>query len=130
MYKLKQLYPKRNYNRAISLPERYSKEKYDLLPKATKKLIRYIMDLTEDGTEETENAIKTDQEKVDGFLDVQEQKKKNLERLGRALSEYDDMKKLDDRISDMWELPEFRIMSQEYDNDEDMYDNSPKNSAC
>jgi len=88
------------------------------------------MDLTEDGTEETENAIKTDQEKVDGFLDVQEQKKKNLERLGRALSEYDDMKKLDDRISDMWELPEFRIMSQEYDNDEDMYDNSPKNSAC
>ena len=130
MYKLKQLYPKRNYNRAISLPKRYSKDKSDLLPKATKKLIRYIMDLTEDGTEETENAIKTDQEKVDGFLDVQEQKKKNLERLGRALSEYDDMKKLDDRISDMWELPEFRIMSQEYDNDEDMYDNSPKNSAC
>ena len=50
MYKLKQLYPKRNYNRAISLPERYSKEKSDLLPNATKKLIRYIMDLTEDGT--------------------------------------------------------------------------------
>ena len=84
MYKLKQLYPKRNYNRAISLPERYSKEKYDLLPNATKKLILYIMDLTEEGTEETGNAIKTDQENVDGFLDVQEQKKKNLERLGRA----------------------------------------------
>ncbi|MFL6381102.1 MAG: hypothetical protein ACJ72S_07415 [Nitrososphaeraceae archaeon] len=39
IFKLKQLYPKRNYNRAISLPERYSKEKFDLLPRATKKLI-------------------------------------------------------------------------------------------
>jgi hypothetical protein len=130
MHKLKQFYPKRNYNRAISLPERYSKEKSDLLPKATKKLIRYIMDLTEDGTEETENAIKTDQENVDGFLDVKEQRKKNLERLSKALSEYDDMKKLDDKISYILELPEFSMISQEYYNDEDMYDNNPKNSAC
>ena len=130
MYKLKEFYPKRNYNRAISLPERYSKEKSDLLPKATKKLIRYIMDLAEDGTEETENAIKTEQENVDGFLDVKEQKKKNLERLSRALSEYEAMKKLDDKISDIWKLPEFSMISQEYDNDKDMYDNSPKNSAC
>jgi hypothetical protein len=72
----------------------------------------------------------TDQEKVDGFLTVQEQRKKNLERLSKAPSEYDDMKKLDDRISDMWELPEFSMISQGYDNDEDMYDSTPKNSAC
>ena len=41
--------PTRNYNRAILLPERYSKEKSDLLPKATRKLVQYIMDLTKDG---------------------------------------------------------------------------------
>jgi hypothetical protein len=78
------------------------------------------MDLTEDGTEETGNAIKTDQEKVDGFLDVQEHRKKNLERLSRALSEYESMKKLDDRISDMLELPEFSMISQKNDNNEEM----------
>jgi hypothetical protein len=119
IYKLKQLYPKRNYNRAIPLPERYSKEKSDLLPTATKKLIRYIMDLTEDGTKETENAIRAEQENIDGFLDIQEQKKKNLERLARALSGYDDMKKLD-KISDIWKLPEFNIISQDYDNNKGM----------
>jgi hypothetical protein len=48
--RLKEIFPTRNYNRAISLPERYSKEKSDLLPKATKKLVRYILDLTEEGT--------------------------------------------------------------------------------
>jgi hypothetical protein len=130
MYKLKQLYPKRNYNRAISLAEGYSKEKSDLLPQATRKLMRYIMDLIEEGTEETENAVKAEQEKVDGFLDVQKQKKKNLERLKKALSEYDNMKKLDNKILDLWESPEFSILSQEYNNDEEIDDNNPKNSAC
>jgi hypothetical protein len=129
IYKLKQLYPKRNYNHAISLPERYSKEKSDLLPNATKKLLRYIMDLIEDGTKETENAIKTEQERVDGFLDVQEQTKKNLERLSMALSKYDNMKKLDNKMMDIWKLPEFNIISIEYDNDEDIDDSNPKNSA-
>ena len=47
-----------------------------------------------------------------------------------ALSKDDDMKKLDDKISKIWELPEFSIISQEYDNDEDIDDNNPKNSAC
>jgi hypothetical protein len=102
MFKLKQLYPKRDYNRAISLPERYSKEKYDLLPQATKKLTRYIMELTEDGTEQTEAAIRTEQKNVDGFIDIQQQKKKNMERLTKALSEYDRMKTVEDKISEIW----------------------------
>jgi hypothetical protein len=115
MYNLKQLYPKRNYNRAISLPERYSKEKFNLLPKATKKLVRYIMDLTEEGTKQTETTIRKEQENVDGLLDIQEQKKKNLKRLTDALSEYGDMKKLDEKISEIWKLPEFSTISQQYD---------------
>jgi hypothetical protein len=116
MYNLKQLYPKRNYNRAISLPERYSKEKFNLLPEATKKLVRYIMDLTEEGTKQTETTIRKEQENVDGLLDIQEQKKKkNLKRLTDALSEYGDMKKLDEKISEIWKLPEFSTISQQYD---------------
>lgn len=128
MYKLKQLYPKRNYNRAISLPESYSKEKSDLLPEATKKLMRYIMDLIEDGTKETESAIRTGQQNVDGFLDVREQKKKNLERLASALSGFDQMKKLDDRISDIWKLPELNMISQKYDSDEYYLDDGGQNT--
>jgi hypothetical protein len=130
IHQLKKLYPKRNYNRAISLPERYSKEKSELLPEATKKLVRYIIDLTEDGTAEIENTIRAEQECVDGFLDVQEQKKKNLERLTNALSEYDYMKRLDDNISDIWNLPEFSVISHDYDDNKDIDDNGVhKNSA-
>jgi len=51
------------------------------------------------------------------FIDMQQQKKKNMERLTKALSEYDHMKTLDDRISEIWKLPEFRTMSQEYNED-------------
>jgi Mg2+ and Co2+ transporter CorA len=87
------LHPKRNYNRAIPFPEKYSKEKSDLLPRATKKLIRYIMDLTEDGTKQTESDIRAEQENVDGFIDIQQQRKKNMERLTKALSEYDYIKR-------------------------------------
>jgi hypothetical protein len=41
-----------------------------------------------------------------------------LERLARALSGYDQMKKLDDKISDIWKLPQFNIISQKYDSDD------------
>jgi hypothetical protein len=118
MFKLKQLYPKRNYNRAVSLPERYSKEKYDLLPQATRKFIRYIMDLAEDSTKQTVAAIITEQRNADGFIDIQQQKKKNMQRLTKALFEYDRMKMLDDKISEIWKSAEFITVSQEYD-DED-----------
>jgi hypothetical protein len=75
------------------------------------------MDLTEDGTKQTEDDITVEQENVDGFIDMQQQKKKNMERLTKALSEYDHMKTLDDRISEIWKLREFRTMSQEYNED-------------
>jgi hypothetical protein len=75
------------------------------------------MDLTEDGTKQTEDDITLEQENVDGFIDMQQQKKKNMERLTKALSEYDHMKTLDDRISEIWKLREFRTMSQEYNED-------------
>jgi hypothetical protein len=51
---------------------------------------------------ETEKAIKAEQEGVNGPLDIKEQKKKNFERLRKALSEHNDMKKLDAKISEMW----------------------------
>ena len=87
------------------------------------------MDLTGDGTEETVTTIKTSQEKVDGFLDVQEQKKKNMKQLTETLAQYEDMKKLDYKISDIWELPEFKVISQRYEFDEDIQDNGTENSA-
>ena len=129
MSRLKEIFPTRDYNRAVILPERYSKEKADLLPKATKKLVRYITDLTEDGTEETVATIKISQEKVEGFLDVQEQKKKNMKQLTEELAQYEDMKKLDDKISHIWKLPEFISISQHYEHDEDAEGNNTENSA-
>lgn len=60
---------------------------------------------------------------------MQEQRKKNLERLADALSEYDDMKRLDDKISDIWKLPEFSAISQDYDNSEDIDDSGVHNNS-
>jgi hypothetical protein len=58
------------------------------------------MDLTEDGTKQTESTIRMEQENVDGFVDIQ-QKKKNMESLTKAVSEYDRMKTVDDKISEI-----------------------------
>ncbi|MFL6472763.1 MAG: hypothetical protein ACJ71H_18165 [Nitrososphaeraceae archaeon] len=76
------------------------------------------MDLTEDGTKQTESAIRMEQENVDGFVDIQQQKKKNMESLTKAVSEYDRMKTVDDKISEIWKLPEFSTVSEEYNHDE------------
>lgn len=124
MDKLKELYPKRNYNRAITLPERYSKEKVDLLPKPTRKLMRYIMDLIEDGTKDASDDIIKRLEDVEGFLDVKEQKKKNTEVLTKALSEYNDVKELDEKISAIWESPGFAEKSGKYDKKDESEINS------
>ena len=78
------------------------------------------MHLTDDGTKQTEAAdIIAEQENVDGFVDIQQQRKRNMERLTKTLSEYDRMKTLDDRISEIWQLPEFSTVLQEYDDDDD-----------
>ena len=88
--------------------------------KKRRKLIRYVMHLTDDGTKQTEAAdIIAEQENVDGFVDIQQQRKRNMERLTKTLSEYDRMKTLDDRISEIWQLPEFSTVLQEYDDDDD-----------
>jgi hypothetical protein len=52
-----------------------------------------------------------------------------LERLARALSGYDQMKKLDDRISDIWKLPEFNMFSQKYDSNEYYLDGGGQNTS-
>lgn len=115
MDKLKKIYPKRDYNRAISLPEKYSKEKIELLPNPTRKMMHYIMDLIEDGTEDAANKIVKRLKEVEGFLEVKEEKKKNTEELTKALSEYNDMIALDEKMSAIWSLPEFVEVSSEYD---------------
>jgi hypothetical protein len=76
------------------------------------------MDLTEDGTKQIEADIRAEQQNVDGFIDIQQQRKTNTERLTKALSGYDRMKMMDGKISEMWQLPEFSTISQGYDDDD------------
>ena len=99
MERLKELYPTRNYNRAIELPAKYSEERNNLLPEEAKTLIEHIYETANTATEQTENDIETEQESIEGFIEVAERKKKNIERLTDAIKNDSNMKPLNLEIS-------------------------------
>jgi hypothetical protein len=95
MDKLKNLYPIRDYNRAIKLPTQYystAEDGFDILPDAIKKVLKRIQNIADVATEQTENDIESEQEKVEGFIEVPEQMKRNAERLAKVLTENEGMK--------------------------------------
>ena len=77
MDKLLEFYPRRNYNRVIELPTKDSDiDETDLYPTAIRNLILHIRKVVENAVKETEEKIKSQQENVEGFLDVSEKNKK------------------------------------------------------
>jgi hypothetical protein len=99
MERLKELYPTRNYNRAIELPAKYSEERNNLLPEDAKVLIEHIYETANTATEQTEKDIETEQENIEGFIEVAERKDKNIERLTEAIKNDSNMKPLNVEIA-------------------------------
>lgn len=86
--RLNELYPTRNYNRAIELPSKDNEaDETDLYPKAIRKFMLHIREVTRKVVEDTEKQIEEEQNEVEGFLDVSEQRQKNKDRVMKVISE-------------------------------------------
>jgi hypothetical protein len=100
--KLQELYPTRNYNRAIELPSKDTDaDETDLYPNAMRGLIRHFRGLVRDAVEEIEEKIEKDQEEVTGFLEVEAQKKKNKELVIKTIAENEDIKEIESHATEL-----------------------------
>jgi hypothetical protein len=118
MDKIGERFPTRNYNRAIPPPSKdEDADEIDLYPKGMKRLIKYYRDKVSEIVEDEEAQIVKEQEKVQGFLDVAEQKKKNKERVMKVIAEDQDINKIESRVAELCD-------SLGIDNDND------KNKGC
>jgi hypothetical protein len=102
MDKLQEIYPTRNYNRAIELPSQdLETDETDLYPNAIRKFILYIRKREANAVKESEQKIKSEQEEVTGFLEVAVQKQKNKELVMKAISEDEDIKKIELHVTEL-----------------------------
>ena len=100
MDKLQELYPTRDYNRAIKLPsEDLENDETDLYTNAIRKFILYHRDVVQSAVDDTEKKIEAEQKKVNGFLEVKDQKKKNKELVTKAIAENEEIKKIDSHMA-------------------------------
>jgi len=96
MDKLQEVYPIRNYNRAIKLPSKdLEDDETDLYPNAIKKLILHTREVVEEVVQEPEKKIESELKKVEGFLVVEVQKKKNKESVTKIVAGNDEIKKIE-----------------------------------
>jgi hypothetical protein len=96
MDKLQELYPTRNYNRAIELPSKDTDaDETDLYPIAIRKLIRYVREVVDDAVAETDEKIKSEQENIEGFLEVAKRKQENKDLVIKTVAENEDIKKIE-----------------------------------
>lgn len=100
MDKLQELYPTRNYNRAIELPSQdLENDETDLYTNAIKKLIIQVRDTVQIAVDETEKKIESELERVNGFLEVESQKKKNQDLVMKAISENVEIQQIESRVA-------------------------------
>lgn len=96
MDKLQELYPTRNYNRAIELPTKDPDiDETDLYPSAIRKLILHLRKVVDNAVEETEEKIKSEQENIIGFLAVSEKKQENKLLVIKTIAEQEDIKRIE-----------------------------------
>ena len=100
MDKLQELYPTRNYNRAIELPSQdLENDETDLYPNGIRKFILYIREHVEFAVEESEKKIESEQGNVKGFLEVETQKQKNKDLVMNAIAESKEIKEIDSLVT-------------------------------
>jgi hypothetical protein len=96
MFTLKKYYPKRNYNRAIERPSKDpDMDETDLYPPAVRSLILHVRDIRDGAVETTEKQIVVDQQNIEGFLEVAEQRKKNKDLVRQVVADNEDIKKIE-----------------------------------
>jgi hypothetical protein len=102
MDKLNERYPIRDYNRAMEPPSKDpDMDEIDIYPNPIRKLIQRIRGSRDDAVADIEARIESDQQKVKGFLTISEQKKKNKDRVMKAIAENEDFKKLEGLVAEL-----------------------------
>ena len=129
MHKLKQISAKRNYNRAIEIStEFYNKDITEFLPDAIRRLLERIQAISNAAAAKKKNDIKSQLEKVEGFLEVEPKKIEIVKQLTEALAEYEDMKVIAMKCKELMRsgvLPEVKTID---DNDHDADKSSRRTS--
>lgn len=104
MNKLQELYPMRDYNRAIELPSKdLEDDETELYTDAIKKFILHVRDIVQIAVDEPEKKIKSEQENVEGFLEVEVQKKKNKDLVMKAIAEDTEITKMESSVAKLCE---------------------------
>ncbi|MGC1133753.1 MAG: hypothetical protein WA941_13085 [Nitrososphaeraceae archaeon] len=95
MYKLKEISPNRDYNRAITIStELFNKDNFDLLPEPVKKFLTVVQNVTDEATSEVKETIETELSSVEGFIEVPDKEKEIADHLTEAISENEKMKEI------------------------------------
>jgi hypothetical protein len=116
--KVEEHFPTRNYNRAIDTPSKdKDADQIDLYPKGMKSLIRHYREKVSEVVEDEEDKIVKEQEKVEGFLDVAEQKKKNKERVMKVIADNDDIAKIETEVIEVCEKLDIEVKEDDEQKD-------------
>ena len=114
MDKLQELYPTRNYNRAIKLPSKDTEaDETDLYPIGIRGLVRHIRDLVDDAVTEVEEKIEKEQESVKGFIEVAKKKQENKELVIKTVAENKDIKEIETQVTELCEACEIEITEED-----------------
>jgi len=104
MDKLQELYPTRDYNRAIKLPSQdLENDETDLYTNAIRNLILHVRDIVQVAVDETEKKIESEQGNVKGFLEIETQKQKNKDLVMNAIAENKQIKEIDCLVTKLCE---------------------------
>ena len=102
LHELKQISPTRNYNRAINLStEFYNGENIKILPDSVKRFFDHVQTVSDTAIAETKKDIESKLEKVEGFLEVQDEKKEIYTQLTGVLAENKDMRVIISKCEEM-----------------------------
>jgi molecular chaperone DnaK (HSP70) len=97
MDKIKKLFPKRDYNKAISTEVDLSAH----YPTAIRNLNAYIKSCAESLTSREKEKIKAELKDVEGFIDVEEKREEIDKRLGKLLEDDEHLKDIASKVDEM-----------------------------
>jgi hypothetical protein len=104
MDEVKARFPTRNYNRAIKTPSKdENADETELYPKGMKFLITHYRDTVRTIVEDIETQIQKEQEKIEGFLEVEEQREKNKERVMKVMAENKEIQEIESKVAELCE---------------------------
>jgi hypothetical protein len=112
---LKDLYPKRDYNRAIEIPSEHLHARYEESIDMIYDQVRYII------CDESNN-IKEELCEIPGFIDVKEKLKEIQERLRKVLTDNPDYEDFANKLSEL-------VESHPFFNNKDKKDEGDEKSA-